>query len=350
MAPVPVLLYVINGHGLGHLAKTSLVLGALRERLDVAPHVFSNSPVATRFLDCPGTIVDLPLSLPYREQAARFERGFAEALECHRPRLVLCDTHWLTPCIQQARAAGARTALTLRVMNPSYMQHALDRAANDFDAVFLPHSEDEIAFRFADAPEGLDAIRRARVRTVGPIARHAPGDDAPRVLFTLGGGGEYPHVRTTNTVASFLDAFAAATARLRIERPDVPIRFAAGPLMEDSALAAWPGAVLRTLELHRHYGRGTVVVTRPGYNSCWEAVAAGARLVLVGDYKGFEDTQATRDYLSSRGLARCPATDGDALATAILEALDAPSHPAAAAAVNAGLAEMATMLVGILQS
>jgi UDP-N-acetylglucosamine:LPS N-acetylglucosamine transferase len=120
--------------------------------------------------------------------------------------------------------------------------------------------------------------------------------------------------------------------------------------MKDSALGVWNGDVLRTLELRRHYGRGTVVATRPGYNTCWETVAAGARLVLVGDYKGVEDTQATRDCLAARGLARCPATDGEALATAILEALDTPSDSAAAAAVNAGLEEIATTLVGILQS
>ena len=80
--------------------------------------------------------------------------------------------------------------------------------------------------------------------------------------------------------------------------------FAAGPFLDRPDNNLSPLKVIRSQNLHEMFGSDTLVVTRGGYNICWEAVAAGARLIVVGEHSGSEDIGARGRFFEAEGLAR----------------------------------------------
>jgi hypothetical protein len=85
---------------------------------------------------------------------------------------------------------------------------------------------------------------------------------------------------------------------------DIETLFAAGPLLNHSDDSLSPLKVIRSQNLHEMFGSGTIVIPRGGYNTCWEAVATGARLIVVGEHSGSEDVGARGRFLEAEGLAR----------------------------------------------
>jgi hypothetical protein len=187
---------------------------------------------------------------------------------------------------------------------------------------------------------------------IGPVARMAAGGNpARRVIFTLGGGGEYWNLTQAVTVDSFMREFQSAAGILREKFGIEPI-FAAGPLLDSTDDSLAPFSVVRSQDLHEMFGPGTVVVTRGGYNTCWEAIAAGAGLIIVGEHlaHGVEDVGARGRFLAAEGLARHVRTD----ATAIVEACMAlMARPAATGdhylrrSVNGGLIIAREAILGL---
>jgi hypothetical protein len=93
-----------------------------------------------------------------------------------------------------------------------------------------------------------------------------------------------------------------------------------------------------------------VVVARPSYNSCAETIAAGARLVIVGEHNGHhEDAVGRAKWLEASGLA---VRAGEDITAAILRELERGWDPAAIrarGAVNSGLPSVVERLVGLVK-
>jgi hypothetical protein len=338
---VRVLLYAINGVGLGHVARLSVLADRLRE-LEPAVEIsfYSNSPFARQLLGADGDTVILPEDLAPTDRATMAYEGFEAALDTYRPDVVVCDTHWPTPIVGDLRRAGVRTVLVLRLVALERAEGLLRLAHRDFDRIIVPHWPDEIVSLYGADPLLLDALEHPSVFVAGPLARRAvTGRAAPLdVLFSLGGGGEYLRVAEQNRVGTLLGSFRRAAALLSSQ--GVRCHLARGPF-----LSVPPGeddgwTVLETLDLPPRLGGGTLLVGRAGYNTCWETLAAGARLVLVGSHAGFEDVDARTGYLVERRLAVSAATDPDSIAAAVLgeraRGWDAEAIRARAA-VNLGL-------------
>src|SRR6185369_4505235 len=143
-----------------------------------------------------------------------------------------------------------------------------------------------------------------------------------------------------NSVDRFIEEFRTVALALRDRLGLEPV-LAAGPFLDRSEESLQPFRLVRSSRLHEMFGPGVLVVARGGYNTTWEAVAAGARLVVVGEHTVTEDIGARGRFLESEGLARRARPEAAAILEACLDLLGRPppdpDHPLRRA-VNGGLA------------
>jgi hypothetical protein len=349
--PRRVLFHAINGAGLGHVVRLSIIAQALNGEAEIA--FFSTCRFANRYW--PGRLFGVDDRIDGRFELAPEQRNllsFHLALNKFQPDVVVCDTHWPRAALRSLREAGVRTILVLRSLSIEKMEPALRVARLDFSSVLLPHHPAELEVTYASEHELLGQMMAPPFICIGPVARMAVGGNpARRVIFTLGGGGEYWNLTQAVTVDSFMREFQSAAGILREKFGIEPI-FAAGPLLDSTDGSLAPFSVVRSQDLHEMFGPGTVVVTRGGYNTCWEAIAAGAGLIIVGEHlaHGVEDVGARGRFLAAEGLARHVRTD----ATAIVEACMAlMARPAATGdhylrrSVNGGLIIAREAILGL---
>jgi hypothetical protein len=323
--PRRVLFHAINGAGLGHVVRLSIIARALNGEAEIA--FFSTCRFANHFW--PGRLFGVDERIDGRFELAPEQRnllGFHLALNKFKPDVVVCDTHWPRAVLRGLREAGVRTILVLRSLSIEKMEPALRVARQDFSSVLLPHHPAELEVTYAAEPDLLGQMMAPPCICIGPVARTRLSDDpARRVIFTLGGGGEYWNLTQAVTVDSFMREFRSAAGILRETFGIEPI-FAAGPLLEGTDDSLAPFSVVRSQDLHEMFGPGTVVVTRGGYNTCWEAIAAGAGLIIVGEHlaHGVEDVGARGRFLAAEGLAQHVATDAAAIVEACMALLARP--------------------------
>lgn len=299
-----ILFYAINGVGLGHVARLSVIAKSIIRSLgDLKIFFYSNSPYAYDFFECEGDTFFIPNEVELNQRKSLILSSFNVAVQKYQPNIVICDTYWPIPAISILREQGIRTILIVRLISISKALSTLQTALNDFDLVIIPHLPEEILALYGNTPRIIDLLNHARVLISGPIARIAPKvsmQNSPQVLFSLGGGGEYDNPTLSNTVNSMKHKMHKISEELIKKK--VKCIFARGPFLPDIKQSEnWN--ILETLNLHEFITEQTVVVCRAGYNTCWETLAVGGRLVLVGDHVGFEDIQKRGDFLEMLGLA-----------------------------------------------
>ena len=321
-----ILFHAINGNGLGHVVRLSVIARSLQNHADVA--FFSTCPFANQYW--PGELFAVDNRLDDRFELSPEQRnllGFHLALNKFLPDVVVFDTHWPLPIIAQLREKDIRTVLVLRTLAIEKMEPAIRLAMRDFSSVLIPHHPFELESTYGELPELIGLMTTPPCLIVGPVARTAVHRNEKRsLIFTLGGGGEYWHWTQERSVNKFIGEYKRAATGLAEKFGIEPI-FAAGPLLDlakDAELS--PFKVVRSHNLHEMFGPGTIVVTRGGYNTCWEAIAAGAGLIIVGEHvvHGVEDVGTRGRFLAAEGVARQVRTD----ASEILEACaDLIEHP-----------------------
>jgi hypothetical protein len=325
--PKRVLFHAINGAGLGHVVRLSVIARALNGEAEIA--FFSTCRFADQYW--PGRLFGVDERIDGRFELAPEQRnllGFHLALNKFPPDVVVCDTHWPRAILRSLREAGVQTILVLRSLSIEKMKPALHVARRDFSSVLLPHHPAELEATYASVPALLGQMMAPPCICIGPVARTAVnGNPAERrVIFTLGGGGEYWNLTQAVSVDSFMREFRSAAGMLR-EKFDIEPIFAAGPLLDNAGDSLAPFRVVRSQDLHEMFRPGTVVVTRGGYNTSWEAIAAGAGLIIVGEHlaHGVEDVGARGRFLAAEGLARHVGTDATAIVEACMELMARPA-------------------------
>ncbi len=318
-APLRALVYVQHLLGIGHLARITRVVAALRDQGVAVTLVKGGMPVAgfdvtgaeTVQLDPvradPGamdTLVDAH-GQPFgaERQAARRDALLA-TLRRTRPDIILVEAFpfgrramrfELLPLLEEARAGGAGLiACSIRdILQQSTKQGraeaTVELVERWFDLV-LVHGDEHATPLSASFPlADRIAPRVAHTGLVGPppglvpIAEHA-------VIVSAGGGA---------VGAALIEAALAA-------RPLTPWRAApwlvlAGPAMaavERRALdrLAGPGVEIRSFvdDLPARLAGASLSISQAGYNTVAEVMAAGVRAVLVPFEQGGETEQVTR--------------------------------------------------------
>lgn len=341
-----ILFYAINGIGLGHVARLSVVANAIgRAHPDLELCFHSNSPAAGSFFDCPGTIavLETAVSSP-AAQYALLGQSFVRAVAEHEPDLIVCDTHWPEKLNEMSRSI--RRAIVLRMPDAGYAAKVMASATATFDAIVVPHSQAAIDEWLVPDPSACPFMDHPAVQIVGPLARVATvhAMRSARVLFLLGGGGEYAGAPPVESLVARLHDVAA-----HLRRCGVRSQIVQGPFMKFE-VPPGPWDILRTYDVHEYIDERTVVVARPSYNSCAEAIGAGARLVIVGEHNGYhEDAVGRAKWLEASGLAVRAHEDITAAVLGELERGWDPVAIRARGAVNTGLSVAVDRIVGLVK-
>ena len=344
-----VLFYAINHVGLGHVARLSVLQRFLTRHKLANCHFFSESRHAAEFFTCPGVLLDGERIGP-KTRWRMLEAGLRRAIDAVRPDVLVCDTYWseAVSSIPALRRRGGRAVLILRMTDRRLMRLRLREGLTEFDSVLLPHHPRELRRAYRNDADLLRWLDSPQVVPFGPLCRTAdrPVKNA-EVIFSVGAGGEWPRATKANTIETFLTAFADAS-RLLTDHGHAKPTLAAGAFLRLSPQIERRFKVRRTTALHRHYGPRTIVVSRGGYNTFWEAIAARSPLVVCGSRNRLDDVKARGEFVRAEGLGRSVVPDGQSIYQAIVEPWD--SHKAAASrwsgVVNAGLSLAADEILG----
>lgn len=265
---------------------------------------FTDSDHVSGLFGCPGYEAGIPPGASDRQRIEIIDRGFHRALEDFRPDTVVCDTYWPQYPLARLRSAGIRTILMMRLMNSRIMTARVRTALEAFDAVLIPHHPAEVSWTFGRHRRAVRDLSSLPIGFVGPIARQArTGTAGSNVIFTVGGGGEWPGAGHANRIPTYLNTFYEAAGRL-LRRGHPEPALAVGPLLRLDSKYSRRFRLIRTRRLHEHFGPDTVVVSRGGYNTCWEAIGASSRLVLCGSHRSEEDVDARCRFLDHERLGR----------------------------------------------
>jgi predicted glycosyltransferase len=340
---VRILFHAVNGVGLGHVARLSWIARAVRiARPAVSCAAVSSCHLASSWFPAPCEVVPCDLLEPEAHRDA-----IRDAVRRIRPDVLVFDTRWPPAIPEWIGEMGVRRILVLRAQAPDRMQRVASDAASRFDAVLVPHTQDELRFYYGHSPELIALLGRPPFSAVGPIAR-VDETIEPRdsVLFTVGAGANYlSGVKDVDDVRSLVAVYAETARRLRAHGRE-RLHLVAGPMLPAlDGVDLGPMRVIRRLDSHVLMSPRAAVVSRGGYNTCWEAIGAASSLVLCSSHSVIEDVGARCRYLATRGFA----THTDATAQQIADAVLAPGAPnidEGRRLVNADMARIARAIAG----
>jgi predicted glycosyltransferase len=344
-----ILFYAINHVGLGHVARLSVMQRFITDNRLADCHFFSESRHAAAFFSCPGVLIE-------GEHAAGTDRwrlleaGMRRAMEQVRPDILVCDTYWseAAACIPALHRRGGRAVLMLRMTDSRLMSLRLREAITTFDSILLPHHPREIRAAYRNQPELLRRLDSPQVVPIGPVCRTSDRRSNRReVIFSVGAGGEWPGASRANTIDTFLGAFQGAS-RLLLEHGHPRPTLAAGTFLRVTPELKSHFVIRQTTALHEHFGPRTIIVTRGGYNTTWEAISARSPIVLCGSRNRLDDVKARSAFVQREGLGRSVAPDGEALFNAIVTPWQrrSPAVERWSDVVNTGLRMAADEMLG----
>lgn len=330
-----ILFHAINGFGTGHVVRLSHIANAIKARNsgDVLHMVTSCKAASAYFESCCECIpCDLASPAEHGEQVRRVVDEFY-------PDVVVFDTRWPKSLPEYLVQKGVRTVLILRARRAESMRHVASQATTEFETILLPHIWDEVEYLYGGDTSLMRMLSKAPFAAVGPIARvNSSRTLNGAVIFTLGAGNPYD----TN-VNSYIRLFIR-TADLLFQYGYKDQRFLAGPLLEKT-MTLGPLKVLRDARAHEFFGPTVTVVSRGGYNTCWEAIGAKSSLVIAPAYTLAEDLTQRTEYFEERGFARGSTLTPQSITDAII--LGRPTNiEHGSSLVNSGLGDAVRMIMG----
>ena len=327
-----------DGFGLGHVRRNATIASAVRA-IDGRAQIALVTGVGSRFgwLDRPDVeIVRVPPIVKSRhggyeakgmtldEALARRTRTFTETVARLDPDVIVVDRHpfgisgELREGIERARRAGSRIVLGLRDVldEPAAVARELGgpawAGASDVYDEAIVYGEQH----FCDHEQEYDLPISPRYCgwVVEPMVPVVPERRSSRLLaITAGGGGDGESI------------FRLGVEVLR-RQPAWTGVFAAGPFMDRQLVARGDGGLgddrLAISPLvdgcPSLLGRASGVLQMAGYNSTYEALAAGLRPILLPRTRPRQEQAIRATRLAALGLADLVAEDTDPAAVAQL--------------------------------
>lgn len=323
-----VIFYGINGVGLGHIARLSVIQRHLNEHSPaISTHALCRSSMGSLFFTCPCTEVgargrDLGKALGIRGISGTMHLLQSRFIPSKR-KTVIFDSMWSKRVLKLLRRGKYQTILIMESFKPDNMYETLRDAFHYFDYIFFPCQPEELAFHYQSHEKLWSILQHQKFQAVGPFVRSIDkSDNSEKVIFTLGGGGEHVGEDPKYSIQGYLEQYIKA-ANILHQAGKKNLFLAKGPLMEVN-IDLGPLKLLDTMKLPEHFGPNTTVVTRGTYNLTWEAIAQGAKLVTTRRSTVLlEHAESRNQFLKEQGYAYYTELDGEALAEAILQGMPA---------------------------
>jgi UDP-N-acetylglucosamine--N-acetylmuramyl-(pentapeptide) pyrophosphoryl-undecaprenol N-acetylglucosamine transferase len=337
-----ILFYAINHVGLGHVVRMSVLQRFIARHTTADCYFFSESRHAGSFFSCPGLIADVAPSCALAERGRLLVGGLQRALDAFQPDILVCDTYWsaAAPLIPSLRRRGVRSVLVLRMTDHKLMQARVRWARPSFDTILIPHHPDEVRAAYRNHRRLLQELDSPQFALIGPICRsQRQSPETGEVIFTVGAGGEWPEASKANQIDTFVTSYVEASRLLRSHGYPKP-KLAPGTFLGINDKIRESFDLYRTSSLYQHFGPNTTVVTRGGYNTVWESIAARSLLVVCGTRNRLDDIKARSRFVKSEGIGRSVRPEGRMLFDAIVGSWDSRERASVerwASIVNAGL-------------
>jgi hypothetical protein len=234
----------------------------------------------------------------------RHSQESLEQIDEFRPDSVVFDTRWPPELPTLLARRGVKRVLVLRAMALDRMQTLVPSARDSFDRILLPHTMDELEFYYGGTPKLIKTLFAPPFLVAGPLARvtDQPANEAA-VIFTLGAGAPYlvPVADGDDIRSQLLEFVRASEILSRDGYRD--LRLIVGPYLKitDETGHLTP---IQSPRAFQEFGPRACVVSRGGYNTCWEAIGARSHLVIQSGQRLVENVEARMHYLVNREFAR----------------------------------------------
>lgn len=325
-----ILIYAINGIGMGHLNRTLVLAQAARAYAPETEILFTvASPFFAMARDAGFPVLKVAdRNHPLGSHVGRESRSlhltatFEPIFDQYRPTAFVVDMTLNRHLFQLASRSGSRVAVVLRKQTTVALAKAAQNPAiEQIDRFLIPHPTEEFA------TEEIPAEWRSRVRRLGSVVRTLQVDrvtqvkgrysssDLPLVVVTVGGGG--PHAAATLEAA---DQAASASAG------EIDWVLVYGPY-HSQAIPPSQGNVRRIrfeTDILELCTGADVVVCNAGYNTIREVMVAGTPgIVIPLDLKGADDQIERARLLVQSGRAVMGTTNGPKLLEQVRELVKA---------------------------
>ncbi len=283
-----ILIYAINGTGLGHLNRTLVLARAAREHDPGAKIVFAVASPMSWLVQAAGfpviKVMDRSHALGAHVLCAHRRKHlnavFTPLIEDFRPTAFVVDLTIDATLFKTASDAGAKVAAVLRKPRPSALRElALSAGARKVDRFLIPHPASE--FSVAELPFNL----RSRGHQLGPVVKTVQHDRVQemteryrraerRLVVASVGGGGYEESRRTIAIVE--------EAAQRTPQWDWVIVY--GPFLLEKAQDDEGGHVKRLRfepALFELCATADAVVCNAGYNTITELESLGTPAVVI---------------------------------------------------------------------
>lgn len=340
-----------DGYGLGHVRRNCVIAGAVRRAEPSASiTLVTGVPKRPAWLErwgrrvvrVPPLLKDhegryRPLDMTFEEAVAHRAAVFTNTIDLFRPDVVVVDRHpfgtagELREGLQTAARRGASLVLGLRDILDEPAVVAREMSGDDWAAVPDLFAEVLVygAQRFCDHQDEYDLPVRP---TYCGWVVEAPvrGERDPHLLAAAAGGG-----------GDGAAVFRLATEALR-RRPSWRGELAAGPFGDAEAVRRAARSVKGRLKVHRAmsecrdlFARAGAVVQMAGYNSTFEALAAGHASALVPRRHPRAEQAIRAERLAAMGLGEVIEPNADP--EDLVRLLDRPRRIGPDALARAGI-------------
>ena len=305
-----VVLLALNGVGLGHLMRTTVVshaLAAIGER----PVIFSEGKYHPKSL-APFPVRVIP---SVWRSSADFGKQVASELwsmaGISLPAVLVEDTHPnpipLRPEI--------RRVLLVRPTSFDYLTRLNEAYQNIYSAFLLCDAPDSPTWPYDEQQSRqIDSWKNWHV--VGPVYRRPSKGDIRQArqqynindgdelcVFTMGGGGIHGHDKAKQDIIRFLRLATEVADVLQEGNPRVRLLFVKGPFFPGRIPIPPPFEVLsESPYMPALLGIAKGAVIRAGFNTTWECLAAGTPFIPLVGTTYVEPVQNRVDKLASLGL------------------------------------------------
>jgi predicted glycosyltransferase len=210
---IKILMHSINGIGLGHLNRTTIIAKEILKQSPQTRMRFVTNAKFSHFLDknnfnyikTPLTYKDfLEGKISLQEYDSSLNKSILETTSSFRPDIIVFDTHFNTDILEYCSLNNIKAALIYRKQDNKSLNRLLDEEIFDrFDLVMLPHTLDELKELNTPA-NALDYFtNNAQVKIMGPLIRELDSKKIVQlkkkykiqakdkvIVATAGGGGQ----------------------------------------------------------------------------------------------------------------------------------------------------------------